>query len=253
VIRLLFGGLALAWMMVSAHAAGSTIERSKMTSMRFEWREGPTGRNWISAIGPVTERTPGDFDAFAAGHDLRGARLVLDSEGGSVVDTIALGRAIRRLQMTTSVGATVTTMAAGRATASISASTSCQSMCPFMLLGGTRRYVPPEARVLVHEIWLAKKRDRAADASYTAEELALVQHDIGSLARYTVEMGGDIELLETALRIPPWEPLYRLTRDEIKRMGLSTVDRLFDDVDSPVAAGPKRDASVTAATALSRN
>ena len=41
--------------------------------MRFEWRsEGPPAvcgkicRSWISAVGPVTERTPGDFEAFAA-------------------------------------------------------------------------------------------------------------------------------------------------------------------------------------------
>jgi hypothetical protein len=255
VIRILCGSLVLACMAVTAHAASSNVEHSKITSMRFEWREGTGGRAWISAVGPVTERTPGDFDTFAAAHDLRGARLVLDSEGGSVVDTIALGHAIRRLEMITSVGATVTSTSGGRTTASISPSTACQSMCPFMLLGGARRYVPPEARVLVHEIWLAKKRDRATDASYTAEELALVQHDIGSLARYTVEMGGDIELLETALRVPPWEPLYRLSLDEIKRMRLSTVDRLFDEGDVPVAATPKHDASVAVvpAAAISRN
>lgn len=231
--------------------------------MRFEWRsEGPadrcgtTCRTWISASGPVTERTPDDFNAFAAGKDVRGARLVLDSEGGSVIDTITLGRAIRRLDMTTSVGTTVTlSTPEGRTTSSITPSTSCQSMCAFMLLGGTRRYVPPEARVLVHEIWLAKKRERAEDASYTAEELALVQHDIGSLARYTIEMGGSIELLETALRIPPWEPLYRLSREEVLRMGLSTVDRLFDDEDRAVAAAPALGATVATApaTAISRN
>jgi hypothetical protein len=49
------------------------------------------------------------------------------------------------------------------------------------------------------------------------------------LARYTIEMGGDIEFLETALRIPPWEPLYRLSRDEVRRMGLNNIDHLFED------------------------
>ena len=79
----------------------------------------------------------------------------------------------------------------------------------FLLLGGTRRYVPPEAHVLlVHMIWLGDKSKRAQEASYTAEELGLVQRDIGSIARYTVEMGGGIELLETALRVPPWKPMY---------------------------------------------
>jgi hypothetical protein len=217
--------------------------------MRFEWRsEAPAGvcgkscRTWISAIGPIAERTPRDFAAFARNKDLRGAVLVLDSEGGSVVDTMEFGRTLRRLEITTAVGRTITSSADGRY--SISTAASCESMCGFVLLGGLRRYVPPEARVLVHQIWLARKRKRAETASYGAEELVLVERDIGSLARYTIEMGGDIELLETALRVPPWEPLYRLSRDEIRRMNLSNIDRLFDN--------ETRDVAVTAAS-LPRN
>ena len=55
-----------------------------------------------------------------------------------------------------------------------------------------------------------------------------MQRDIGRLAQYTIEMGGGVELLETALRIPPWEPLYRLSADELQRMKLNTVDTLFN-------------------------
>ena len=72
--------------------------------------------------------------------------------------------------------------------------------------------------VLVHQIWLGKKRKHALESNYSAEELNVVQRDIGRLAQYTVEMGGGVELLETALRIPPWEPLYRLSADELQRM-----------------------------------
>ena len=226
--------------------------------MRFEWRsEGPPAlcgkmcRTWISAVGPVTERTPGDFEAFAAARDVRGARLVLDSEGGSVVDTIALGHAIRALDITTSVGATVTSSTGAGTSSTISPSASCESMCAFILLAGTHRYVPPEARVLVHEIWLAKKRDRPENASYTAEELVLVQRDIGSLAHFTIEMGGSIELLTTALQVPPWEPLYRLSADEIQRMRLSTVDRLFDDELPAMAVSPALGATVANAPPIS--
>ena len=217
--------------------------------MRFEWRSeasagvcGKSCRTWISAIGPIVERTPRDFAAFARDKDLRGAVLVLDSEGGSVVDTMEFGRTLRRLEITTTVGKTITSSADGRN--SIFPAASCESMCGFVLLGGLRRYVPPEARVLVHQIWLARKRERAETASYGADELVLVERDIGSLARYTIEMGGDIELLETALRVPPWEPLYRLSRDEIRRMNLSNIDRLFDN--------ETRDVAVTAAS-LPRN
>ena len=109
-------------------------------------------------------------------------------------------------------------------------------MCAFVLLGGARRYVPPEARILVHQIWLAKKRERPETASYTADEIVLVERDIGSLARYTIEMGGGIELLEAALRVPPWQPLHQLSRGEIQRSGLNNVDHLFD---APPEGGAK--------------
>ena len=50
----------------------------------------------------------------------------------------------------------------------------------------------------------------------------MVQQDIGSIARYTVEMGGSIELLEAALQVPPWEPLHALASEELLRMRLTT-------------------------------
>src|SRR5262245_28763810 len=220
--------------------------------MRFEWRTegpadqcGPRCRVWISATGVVTEATARDFEAFARDKgEVRGATLVLDSEGGSVLSAMALGRAIRRLDMTTTVGRTVLLPPAddGSTRATIARKATCESMCAFILLGGARRYVPPEARVLVHQIWLGSKSKRALESSYTAEELGLVQRDIGSLARYTVEMGGGIELIETALRVPPWEPMYALSADELRRMKVTTVDHLFEPEIAtssvPVAAQP---------------
>ena len=107
-------------------------------------------------------------------------------------------------------------------------------MCAFILLAGTRRYVPTEARVLVHQIWLGAKSKRARESSYTADELQLVQRDVGRLVRYTAEMGGSMELIETALRVPPWEPMHRLNIDELRRMKITTVDHLFEqDVARP--------------------
>jgi hypothetical protein len=260
VIRNFIGGLVLACTCLSAVAAGAPIDESKMSSKRFAWNsEAPAGlcgqacRNWISAVGPVTDRTPDDFATFAAQKDLRGAVLVLDSEGGSVVDTIALGHALRRLDITTTVGKTVIgTAAGGGSTAALSPAAACESMCAFVLLGGVRRYVPPQARVLVHQIWLAQKRERPESASYTANEIVLVERDIGSLARYTVEMGGGIELLEAALRVPPWQPLYQLSADEIRRMGLNTVDRLFDAPPAGVATAAALGATVVSAPGYPR-
>ena len=86
-----------------------------------------------------------------------------------------------------------------------------------MLLGGVHRTVPPQARVMVHQIWLGDRRDDPTAANYSAEDLVLVQRDIGRLAQYTIDMGGSIELLDLALRIPPWEPMHALTAAETQR------------------------------------
>jgi hypothetical protein len=111
---------------------------------------------------------------------------------------------------------------AGAVRAMLSPRADCESMCAYLLLAGKQRYVPPEAQVLVHEIWLGDRREDAAAASYSAEDLVIVQRDIGRLAQYTIEMGGSIDLLETSLRIPPWEPMRRLQQSEIRSMGLDT-------------------------------
>jgi hypothetical protein len=240
-------GFALSCVLSSASAAPPTPpEGSGSAPMRFEWRhEGPLGvcqprcRVWISAVGYITADTPREFETFARDPRVRGAVLVLDSDGGSVLGTLALGRAIRSLDMITTIGRTTPLSVVdggGRRRAMLSPKGSCESMCAFVLLAGTRRYVPPEAQVLVHQIWLGKKRKNALESHYSAEELNIVQRDIGRLALYTIEMGGGVELLETALRIPPWEPLYRLSDDELRRMRLTTLDVLFDrDVPKPEA------------------
>ena len=44
---------------------------------------------------------------------------------------------------------------------------------------------------MVHQIWLGDRRDDPTAANYSAEDLVVVQRDIGRLAQYTVEMGGD--------------------------------------------------------------
>jgi hypothetical protein len=240
-IRKFLGGLTLActWLACTyspALAGTAPVGEPEISSMRFEWHSeqpadlcGKTCRTWISAVGPVTDRTPNDFKAFAGQKDVHGATLVLDSEGGSVVDTLELGRALRSLDITTTVGTTVIgTAPDGSTTTQLSPAAACESMCAFILLGGMRRYVPPEARILVHQIWLSKKRERPEVASYTADEIVLVERDIGSLARYTIEMGGGIELLDAALRVPPWQPLHQLSGDEIQQARLNNVDRLFD-------------------------
>ena len=198
--------------------------------MRFElYRQNPANACgskcvWISARGAITADTPHDFKLFAQGRELQGLAVALDSDGGSVLGAIRLGREIRKLNLDTTVGRTVD-LDVGDAHApyaSLSPRADCQSMCAFVLLAGVHRTIPPEARVMVHQIWLGDRREDPTAANYSAEDLVLVQHDIGSLAQYTVEMGASIDMLDLSLRIPPWEPMHLLTDDELRRMRVAT-------------------------------
>jgi len=199
---------------------------------------GASCRLLISASGMITADTPRDFDDFVRGHNVRGATVVLDSKGGSVLGAISLGRAIRSLGLSTTVGRVREQAGHGVRRAWVWPRAECQSMCPFVLLGGVKRTIPSEARVLVHQIWLGDRRDDAAAASYSAEDLVLVQRDIGRLVQYTLEMGGGAELLDVALRVPPWEPMRLLSRDELRRTRLDTSqERVSPAPALPVSSG----------------
>src|SRR5262245_26801946 len=193
----------------------------------------PNCKTLVSASGAITADTARHFLSFAQGRDLSGATLAIDSDGGSVLGAIALGREIRKLKLTTTVGRLVDLPAEGKdsARAVLSPNADCESMCAFVLLGGMRRLVPADARVMVHQIWLGDRREDPTAANYSAEDLVLIQRDIGRLAQYTSEMGATADLLDLALRIPPWEPMHALTRAELKRTRLTT-----EDPEVPVSA-----------------
>ena len=81
-------------------------------------------------------------------------------------------------------------------------------MCVFLLLSGKTRYVPEAAHIRVHQIWMGDRADDARAASYTAQDLMIVERDIGRLAKYTFDMGGTGDLLSLSLSVPPWEDLH---------------------------------------------
>ena len=224
------------------------VEPAEPPPMRFESvREGPAEscrdrcREWISASGRITADTPRDFEAFARTRNIRGATIVLDSNGGVALAGIALGRSFRNLGLTTTVGKTTLLSPAGEGQprATLSPRADCASMCAFVLLGGTRRHVPAEAQVLVHQLWLKDRTEDAAAASYSAEQVVRIQREVGLIARYIIEMGGDIELFETAMRVPPWERLRPLTVAELNRMRLHTSDSAFSVKPSVASVSPQ--------------
>jgi hypothetical protein len=222
--------------------AGAALEERKLP-MRFSWVEcQPNCRGWISAVGIVTADSPREFDEFARGRDLGGTTMVLDSSGGSVNDSIALGRRLRGLGMHTTVGVSLRGERATRAT--VAPEAYCESMCVFLLLAGKTRYVPDAAHIRVHQIWMGDRADDAKAASYNAQDLMIVERDIGRLAKFTFDMGGTGDLLQLALSVPPWEDLHELSRAELRLTNLVTTDAVADvlprDLAVPMAeAKPK--------------
>src|SRR4051812_30138613 len=230
--------LALASCCTLAWADETTGKKAEAPSMRFEWHPDQSAGctdcvNWIYAAGPITERTPKDFDRFVAAKDVRGATMVLNSPGGSVSGAIALGTHMRALGLNTTVGRAAD---AASGSAQWLPDASCSSMCAFLLLAGKERHVPSEAKVKVHQIWLADKNKNILDNRYTADEIALVQRDIARLARYELEMTGSIDMLESALQVPAWGPMRQLSGEELGRAKIKTKN-VLPKTKRSVAAG----------------
>jgi len=223
-----------------AHA-GASLEARKQP-MHFAWHApaGDTGsatdavpcaascRGFVSAVGVITGDTPAAFADFAASHNLGGATIVLDSSGGSVLDAIKLGRHWRDLGVTTTVGIVNLVRNGAGVRAEIYPEAYCESMCVFLLLSGKTRHVQAGAHVRVHQIWMGDRAEDATAANYSAQDVMIIERDLGRLAKYTFEMGGSGELLGLALSIPPWEPLHELSVAELRLTNLVSTDAVAD-------------------------
>jgi len=215
----------LATLGTSAHAA-DTLEERKLP-MTFTWYDARPGAcepncgGWIGAVGVVTSDTPAKFDQFVTDRNLGGATVVLDSSGGSVLDSIAMGRRWRELRLKTAVGMVIErTPVGGGVERDVLPNAYCESMCVFLLLSGQTRTIPAGAHVRVHQIWMGDRASDAKAANYSAQDMMIVERDIGRLAKYTFEMGGSGDLLSLALSVPPWEALHELTEAELRLTNL---------------------------------
>jgi hypothetical protein len=250
--------IALVVILSSSAHAGVGLEQRKLP-MKFSWVAcQPDCRGWVSAVGIVTADTPRDFDEFARGRQLGGATIVLDSSGGSVNDSISLGRRWRNLGVLTTVGISVQTSTAQQPSANMAPVAYCESMCVFLLLSGKTRYVSETAHVRVHQIWMGDRADDAKAATYSAEDLMIVERDIGRLAKYTFDMGGAGDLLSLSLNVPPWEDLHELSREELRLTNLVTTDMVAQPgIPNPAAVEltpkPVHDRLVSSAPATDTN
>ena len=188
------------WLVVHFGSAAFGRARRTLASDAIRiWTEGPAQacgnncRTWVSASGAITSDTPRDFEAFAKTRNVRRRRrFALDSDGGSVLGALALGRTIRKLGMITTVGKTIDlpprtaskraqARAAGLLRIDVRLRAARRRRAP--RAGGGARDGPPD---------LARRPPRRSDRGATIRPRisCVVQRDIGRLAQYTVEMGG---------------------------------------------------------------
>ncbi len=211
-------------------ARADNLEARKQP-MTFKWIAAKPGacepdcRDWIAAVGVITGDTPALFDNFTKGHDLKGQRVVLDSSGGSVLDAIAMGRTWRSGGVLASVGI----MTERDGVRAVMPEGYCESMCVFLLLGAATREIPPQAHIRVHQIWMGDRANDPKAAKYSADDMTIVERDVGRLAKYTFDMGGTGDLLALALSVPPWEPLHELTAEELVSSNLVAASAVADN------------------------
>jgi hypothetical protein len=113
---------------------------------------------------------------------------VLDSSGGSVNDSIALGRRFRSLGALTTVGATVRRRPR-RANAPACAGSLLRVDVRVPAAVGQDALRAAGAHVRVHQIWMGDRADDARPQATPREDLMIVERDIGRLAKYTFDMG----------------------------------------------------------------
>ena len=172
--------------------------------MRFQLRQDAAQdcadncRLLISAAGAITADTPSEFRNLPRAATFKAPRWCSTPTAArcSARSRLAGISATSSSTPRSASSPTRRRSKSGVMRANLSPRADCESMCAFVLLAGMQRAVAPEARVMVHQIWLGDRRDDPTAATYSAEDLVLVQRDIGRLAKYTADMGGPADLLE---------------------------------------------------------
>ena len=179
---------------------------------------------WIAASGEITASTPTEFATFAAHHDKSIKIIYLSSPGGSVSAAMQLGRAFRKLGMTTVVGESI--KAPGERFEDIGPG-ECMSACVLAFAGGKARYyrdrfgvgfdVAAKNALGLHQFYAVagaspEELDMTAQAA-KAFGIENAQILMGVEMAYLAEMGVDPLLLTLASVTKPGD-IYTLTEAE---------------------------------------
>lgn len=209
------------------HTAQTYSPRGTPMTFTLVHGTGPQGaKSWVAASGTIQADTPKEFTAFKAASKIDGLFLVLDSNGGSVAGGMALGEMVRAARMQTTVGRT---LMVGTTQAVRSTDVSCASSCVLVLMAGTTRVVPQDARVEVHmfSVSLNSAGDKLRP-DITMQDVENAQRGMARHAVYVTKMGVDVRYLELMTQATFKGPVRRLTVKELTDVKLATTVGQFN-------------------------
>jgi hypothetical protein len=155
----------------------------------------------VLATGEIEKDTAGQFKAFIRKRDIHaGATVVFDSPGGMLLESLALGRAIREAGLYTAIGRF------DRASGEFTTGAQCVSACAYAFLGGVQREVGAKARIGVHQFAALPGQP---DSLNVADAQALM----GLISAYMNRMVGRSDLPVLAASTAPTDAYWLSSRD----------------------------------------
>jgi hypothetical protein len=195
--------------------------------------------SWIAVEGQVDAGAAARFKKFLARIGNRNLPLYFYSPGGNLDQALAMGAMLRERRAVARVARTMVKECGfeaqdGEACVKLKQSgrelrgdlftrgATCNSACPYLMLGATTREIAADALLAVHSpkvvVHFRGNGAPTAEMRAAATQRGIERAD-RMLASYIVKMGGDIGLLELARTIK-FESMHVLTRDEIVRFGI---------------------------------
>jgi hypothetical protein len=194
--------------------------------------------SWIVVEGQVDASAAPRFRKFLQRIGNRNLPLYFHSPGGNLDQALAMGAMLRERHAVARVARTVVKECGFEAQDSEvclklkqsgrelhgdlwTRGATCNSACPYLLLGATTREIAADALLAVHSAKVIvhfRGGVPTAEMKAAATERGIERAD-RMLSSYIAKMGGDIGLLELARSIK-FESMHVLTRDEIVRFGI---------------------------------
>ncbi|WP_172297081.1 hypothetical protein [Pseudoruegeria sp. HB172150] len=181
---------------------GTDLPPSGDLPARLQFEPDTTEEDVLHISGTIA---PGDserFDDWIETTSREITRVTLDSPGGSVNDSLEIGRALRALGVATEV----------------EAGDICLSACPYLLAAGLDRRAGDDAYIGVHQHYFDE--NTVLPAFLAVED---IQRGQGEVLEYLLEMDIDPSIMRHALVTPP-EEIYILVPEELQEYRLVTQD-----------------------------